>query len=693
MRSAPARLVVLLGVVCLVLFGATRRAVASPVAQVTAYTGQLELAPYLEVLEDTSASLTIDDVRSAGARGRARPFHGRFGPSYGFTNSAVWVRVVLENSGPVPLERWLEIDHPLVDHLELYDGNGPPRVTGRSEPRSGRELDRRSFTFRIELPAGSARVVYLRATSHFELQLPMALWEAGALATHDAQIARWIGLAYGVMIALALYNAFLFFFVRDSTHLLYVGQVAGAALWTSTLDGTFLGLLPASVESLPRTAGVVPATAAIGFGVLFIRRFLQLPATHPRIDRAVKIYLGVLLVGTALGLVGVLPFRPLNLVLVPLALLGLVFAVSLGVLRWREGFGPARYQVFAWAWLASCSLIALLAVQGVLPIKGPSLFPHIGYSGEAILLSLALADAAKRRNEHVARLHAASDRFVPHALLNVLGRREISDVALGDQTAREMTTFFLDVRGFTSLVEGLTPEATIAFVNDLLARLEPSIRRHTGVIDKFMGDGIMAIFGRADDAVAAAVACLAALDERAAEQAQAGAPGVAVGIGIHTGPLVLGTVGTAQRIECTVIGDAVNLASRLESMTKTFGATILVSASTLDALSEATRARLATRFLGRVAPKGKAVAIPVNEILDGLPEAERRAKLASKSEIERGCGLFISGAFEEAARVFESCRAAFPSDRAAALYIEQCARRTSVPPPSSWDGAVQLDAK
>ena len=192
-------------------------------------------------------------------------------------------------------------------------------------------------------------------------------------------------------------------------------------------------------------------------------------------------------------------------------------------------------------------------------------------------IAFALANAALYAETQ--GLKEASERFVPKRLLEVLGRRDIRDVAVGDSVEGTMTVMFADIRRFTSLSEGMTPKQTFAFVNEYLRRMEPLIAAHGGFIDKYIGDAIMAVFpNEADDALRAGRAMLEAVDVYNVEHRELRLPHLQIGIGLHRGPLMLGTVGGSQRMDGTVIGDTVNLASRIESMTKTLGTPLLFSA-------------------------------------------------------------------------------------------------------------------
>jgi two-component system sensor histidine kinase ChiS len=216
------------------------------------------------------------------------------------------------------------------------------------------------------------------------------------------------------------------------------------------------------------------------------------------------------------------------------------------------------------------------------------------------------------QKERLYQLNKAYERFVPHEFLSLLNR-SIVDVQLGDQVEKEMTILFSDIRGFTSLSEKMTPQETFNFINSYLNQMAPIIDQHHGFIDKYIGDAIMALFPtHADDAVEAAIAMIEKLDEYNDGRKKAGYLPIQIGIGLNTGKLMLGTVGDKDRMDGTVVSDAVNLASRIEEMTKNYDASLLISESTYSALTHSDRYSVRTR--DRVEVKGKSEPVTVYEI-------------------------------------------------------------------------------
>ncbi|NEO99009.1 MAG: response regulator [Symploca sp. SIO2E9] len=271
----------------------------------------------------------------------------------------------------------------------------------------------------------------------------------------------------------------------------------------------------------------------------------------------------------------------------------------------------------------------------------------------------------------LAKINAAYGRFVPHEFLNFLDRESIVDVQLGDQTLKEMTILFADIRSFTTLSEQMSPKENFDFLNAYLSRVSPVIRNHHGFIDKYIGDAIMALFPQeADDALQAGINMQKQVSLFNSYRQDRGKEPIAIGIGMHTGSLILGTVGESQRMENTVIADAVNLASRLEGLTKVYGADILISEQTLSLLDNQQKYRC--RFLGRVKVKGKSQAVGVFEVCDANPQQLIELKMQTLTEFEKGVELYVEKKFTQAQQIFEQVLQINQQDLVAKLYIERC---------------------
>ncbi|MGK5095334.1 AAA family ATPase [Deltaproteobacteria bacterium TL4] len=302
-----------------------------------------------------------------------------------------------------------------------------------------------------------------------------------------------------------------------------------------------------------------------------------------------------------------------------------------------------------------------------------------------------LYNSLREALNHQVELTNSYSRFVPDALLNFLEKESIVDVELGDQVEKDMTIMFTDIRDFTSLSEKMTPQENFHFINAYLSEMEPLIDRHQGVIDKYIGDAIMALFpSNADDALKSAIAMLCHLAQYNQEQSHRSDP-IRIGIGLNTGPLMLGTIGGKNRMDATVISDAVNLAARLEGMTKLYGASLLISEYTLNRLVDP-KAYL-IRFIDMVKVKGKSDPVRVYDVFDGaLPEVQKR-KMATLKEFEEGVSLYQQREFEKAKNFFKECQKKDPKDKATEIYIQRCDHYLRVGWDDAWDGVIQLEHK
>jgi class 3 adenylate cyclase/GAF domain-containing protein len=232
----------------------------------------------------------------------------------------------------------------------------------------------------------------------------------------------------------------------------------------------------------------------------------------------------------------------------------------------------------------------------------------------ALSTQAAIAVENARLFTELRLLTDAQKRFVPYQFLEIMNRKDIGDVQVGDHVARTMSVLFCDLRRFTPLAERLPAKSTIELLNLYYQAMEAPIREHGGFIDAFTGDEIMVLFdGPADEAVSAACAMVDALEQLNQRLLVSHDLQLQMGIGINTGELLLGTVGGHERIKCGVVGDTVNLASRIESLTKQYRAKILIGERTYESLVNPERFRI--RQLEMVRARGKTKEVMIFEVL------------------------------------------------------------------------------
>ena len=287
-----------------------------------------------------------------------------------------------------------------------------------------------------------------------------------------------------------------------------------------------------------------------------------------------------------------------------------------------------------------------------------------------------------RTHLQLSKINIAYGRFVPHAFLQILRKESIVDIRRGDHVSDRMTVMFSDIRDFTAFSESMDPTQVLEFVNGYLERIVPVVQMEGGIIDKFIGDAIMALFpDHPRDAVTAGVGIQRQIALLNAERIEQSLEPIAAGVGIHAGDLIVGTVGAEERMQQTVLSDAVNLASRIESLTKRFGAPVLVSESVYQAVEND---GFEVRTFGRIRVKGKQTSTEIFELLDGNSESQRVLKVQTREDFEDALELYYAKRFDEALAGFSRVLRANPEDLAAKHFRDKCAGYVLHPPTDDW---------
>jgi class 3 adenylate cyclase len=287
--------------------------------------------------------------------------------------------------------------------------------------------------------------------------------------------------------------------------------------------------------------------------------------------------------------------------------------------------------------------------------------------------------------ESLERQKDSFSRFFPVEYLKFLDRQDVTQVELGDHVSKEMAIMFSDIRSFTSLSEKMTPQETFNFINGYLQRVAPEIRSHNGVIVKYLGDGLMAVFPEsADDAVLAGIAQLKELQDYNQERTSYGRSPIHVGIGIHIGHMLVGIVGEAQRIEGDALSDNVNVTSRLEGLTKYYGASLLISEDVIRRLRDPSQFQM--RFVDCAIVKGRSEPITVYEVLNVEPDASQDLKQQTMLAFEKGVTAYRNGDLAEACKWLEQVLAHNPQDNIANLYLRRIELLSQQGLPEVWKG-------
>ena len=300
------------------------------------------------------------------------------------------------------------------------------------------------------------------------------------------------------------------------------------------------------------------------------------------------------------------------------------------------------------------------------------------YSNE---LKENLENTEKQRNSYA--------RFVPEGLLELFDKRSILEVAPKDHKDLNLTVMFSDIRSYTAISESLTPEGIFNLLNNYFQLTNPIIEKNNGIIDKYIGDAIMALFPRQpDDALKSAIDIKKMLKTFNQSQLEINQPQFLTGVGLHYGTVEIGAVGDQKRLQATVIGDAVNLASRLEAATKLYAIEIIISDDVYSKLENPSDFKL--RMIDTVRVKGKDTPIVLYEVFDIDDPEVIQKKVAILSPFSEAMGCYKAGDFNKALELFKNCSEACPEDTVSPVYIKRCTTLLRIPPGEDWAGISTL---
>jgi adenylate cyclase len=302
----------------------------------------------------------------------------------------------------------------------------------------------------------------------------------------------------------------------------------------------------------------------------------------------------------------------------------------------------------------------------------------------------------KDKADEAMRLNQTFRKFVPKQFVDHFAKHGSDTLELGRADEDELAILFSDIRGFTSLSEQMSPQELMNFLNSYFLRMNEPIHKNNGFIDKFIGDAVMALFDRptgtntdkAQDAIRAALDLRYAINLYNQHRSNCNYPPVNIGIGIHFGPVIIGTVGSDDRMDTTVIGDSVNIAFRLEALAPKYNTDIVISAQTLNQ-AEA-KGLFEYRLLDWVRVKGRKSPIEVYEIIDHQDPKVKQLKLANAALIEQGLGYRKQQQWQQAITHFQQALDIYPGDTLSMHHLEQCAKLQNTELAADWDGSILL---
>jgi adenylate cyclase len=311
---------------------------------------------------------------------------------------------------------------------------------------------------------------------------------------------------------------------------------------------------------------------------------------------------------------------------------------------------------------------------------------------ESALLYEQNIHEANVREEALRRVYEATTKFVPYEFIQSLGHHVITDIKLGDHVEKLVTVLFSDIRDYTTLSEKMTPEENFKFVCSFNERMGPAIRKNNGFINQYLGDAIMAIFpGNASDALKAAIEMQLILDDMNTERSKHNQHPIQIGIGMHTGPLIMGITGDHFRLDAATISDTVNTSSRIESLTKYYKAGIIISDASYRQIPNKNDFHL--RHLGLVQLKGKQERISVYECFSANNKDELQKKMTTLFLFNEGVTHYLNRSFKNAKRSFQEVIEIHPNDSTAHFFSTKAEQLISTEGSEDLAGVIEMHEK
>lgn len=646
---------------------------------------EINATPNALYLEDKTTNLTINDVLEESYKYQFT-INKESVLNFGRTPSAYWIKLSLDSY--INSSLFLEQEKYYINYLDLYlvqnDSILLHKKHGSLIPFTDRDVRHKNLVFKLDVKKGEQTFVYLRYLTAQTMEISLSVQSLETFTTRNRDEQMIFGLFNGMLLIVIVFNVFMAYSFRDNAYLFYIGFIIALGLYFGTLNGiTFEYLWPSSPTFNFWATSILSAISGV-FLMLFTRSILEIKRHSTVLDKSLLIIAGL----NVFFLFSPVVFDPtivkklLSLSTLSLTLIAVLFSGFYSALK---KYRPAYYFLLAWFLFIAGAVLMMLRAQQILPSNFITQYGvQIGAAIQMVLLSLALSDRISMIQEErelalenqineskkLVELSSTFKKFVPSKFIELLGKPVITDIELGDSAERELTIMFTDIRAFSRLSSQMTPSESFQFLNEYLEKMEPIIEKNNGFIDKYIGDSIMALFETPEDAVKAGVQMLSVLKDDNVKRIVKKQTPVEIGIGINTGKLMLGTIGSKNRLQGTVISDSVNTAYRIEQLTKRYNTALLISEESFNKLSLSTP--LETRLIDQVNMDGKAEITTIYEVYDfDIPQVKSHKK-STKPLFEEAVIYFQKKNYLKAFELFSECESGNSLDKVVTYYIDRC---------------------
>ena len=658
----------------------------------------------LSILEDHTNSLNFSDVKQ---------MHQEFSKNHqktinlGLSNSTYWVKFKVKNliTHGVNTEWSIFVRNVFLDQMFIFIERENKEVIGTGN------LQNLAYTnehVRYRFPTAKFRIKYFEEmTFYIKLQTQSAANYPIVIMPYD-QLMFWsnlenilFGVNIGILIVSILASSSLFFSIRDNIFLCLIAHIISIIFVEETLMGVIQFFSAVNSLQMPPNIFLISVGISHAIIIMFTIEFFRLKVS----DLMYKIFILILIINILISIISffsiILSLRIMMFAVMSM-FLGMLF---ISIIKMREGDKQGLYYLISWFPLFLAMSSKFMTILG---------FPMIGiYSELAIFTGVILhflsikyiilmrvklinderIDMRSKLIDHIrkrAELSKVFEIFVPTLVLKKFIDYKTAHINLEKTEHSFITLFFSDMRGFTNLAEKMIASSLFRFLNLYFEKFNKEVVKNGGVIDKYIGDSAMVIYHQPDlsstSEVDSAIKTAVTIQKKLYKYNQIFKRNIPkTGIGIHSGPVIMGAIGAKTRKDFTVIGDAVNLTSRLESLTKFYHVNILLSEASYDLATSKEN----IRFVDHIAVYGKTEPIKIYQKLVNQ-EIQEFAKI--KQNYSMAIDLYYQKNFQKALTLFENMYR-LSEDHVVSIFMMRCQKFLTKPPELNWSGVFYLDSK
>ena len=638
-------------------------------------------------LEDPSNQLTYEDVKSS----HHFIINEKRQPNFGFTNSTYWFKFKVQSSN-LPQKLFLHLGY-VFDDVELYikqpNGEVIFKKAGQKYPFSQREILHYHLIFELNPPSKTYDLpieLYLRIKTNTSLPGSFSLRSYHGLLEHLLNANAFINIYIGAIMLIVFYNFAIFISSKQSIFFFYLCKSLFVSLGLLGELGITYKYLWGNFPWWGTHSTPIGIAMAMISHIFFIKAFLKIKQHHKILNFITNIATTTCFLTLLLSL-----FTSLQISMPLLSVLSLI-TVCITVTCSCVSVIQKKHYVAIYLILGEFAFMVgiFFKVLSLLGVINSDFLAQYGIAMSALVelyaFGFALFIYIMQLNTAKNKLSKTFEKFVPQQILDKISDNKL-DITLGKTEQDHISILFVDIRNFTRTAERLPPQELLTFLNFYFERCSRVVNKHGGLIDKYIGDAILALFDlqsginkkEATQAIATAVAIQKKIFEYNHKFKDKFQLHIEAGIGIHSGNVIMGTVGSKMRMDTTIIGDAVNVASRLESLTKFYRTSILFSEDTYLLLESQEN----TRYIDNVMLPGKTIPLKIFQAFTHDQHIEKFYHISEK--YHNAIFLYENQEWEYALKLLEQCKLTFPTDNIIDIYIQRCQEQIQNPSPT-WDG-------